>query len=188
MLKQIEEANAAGVKLRDHFDQIYVSYYARMLRFAKEYVLFDEEAENIVQDVFLLLWEKRHVLDVQVSLTAYLLTLVKNRCLDYLRRSEVADEYKQELEAKRSSLEQFDYLFESEAEIERQIATAIEKLPYRCREIFVKSRIEGKKYREIATELNLSENTVENQIGIALKKLRVELKEYLPILFFLGIY
>lgn len=63
--------------IRSNFDKIYVTYYFRMYRFAKEYVLFDEDAENIVQDVFLLLWEKREVLDIHISLMAYLFSLVK---------------------------------------------------------------------------------------------------------------
>ena len=83
------------------------------------------------------------------------------------------------------SLEQLNYTFSSEEEIEKVIANAIDKLPERCREIFLKSRIEGMKYREIAEELNISANTVENHIAIALKKLRVELKDYLPLLLFL---
>ena len=65
------------------------------------------------------------------------------------------------------------------------IAIAIDKLPERCREIFLKSRIEGMKYREIADELDISMNTVENQMSIALRKLRIELKDYLPLLLFL---
>lgn len=65
------------------------------------------------------------------------------------------------------------------------IANAIDKLPERCREIFLKSRIEGMKYREIADELDISMNTVENQMSIALRKLRIELKDYLPLLLFL---
>ncbi len=63
--------------------------------------------------------------------------------------------------------------------------TAINKLPERCRQVFLKSRIEGKKNREIANELNLTVSTVENQMTIALRKLRVELKDYLPLLLFL---
>lgn len=171
--------------LQNNFDKIYVMYFSRMHRFAKGYVLFDEDAENVVQDVFVLLWEKRDVLDIQVSLVSYLFSLVKNRCLDYLRHQVVADEYKQELSVKLSSLEQLDYTFTSEEDIEKIVAGAIDKLPERCREIFLKNRIEGKKYREIAEELHLSVNTVENQMSIALKKLRVELKEYLPLLLFL---
>ena len=73
----------------------------------------------------------------------------------------------------------------SEEDIEKVIANAIDKLPERCREIFLKSRIEGMKYREIADELDISMNTVENQMSIALRKLRIELKDYLPLLLFL---
>lgn len=170
--------------IRDNFDKIYVMYFSRMRRFAKEYVLFDEDAENIVQDVFLLLWEKRDVLDIQVSLISYIFALVKNRCLDYLRHNIVADEFKQELSLKLSSLEQLNNSFSSDEDIERILVSAIDKLPERCRVIFIKSRVDGKKYREIASELNLSINTVENQMAIALKKLRTELKDYLPLLLF----
>ena len=166
----------------NNFDRIYVTYYSRMLRFAKEYVLFDEDAENVVQDVFLLLWEKREVLDIQVSLVSYLFSLVKNRSLDYLRHKVVAEEYRQVLTFKLSALEQLNYTFTSEEDIEQAVTKAIDKLPERCREIFLKSRIEGMKYREIADELDISMNTVENQMSIALKKLRIELKDYLPLL------
>lgn len=169
----------------NHFDHIYVTYYPRMIRFAKEYVLFEDDAENIVQDIFVLLWEKRDVLDIQVSLTSYLFTLVKNRCLDFIRHKTVSEEYAKEFQAKQAALEQLNYTFTSEEDIEEIITAAIEKLPERCREIFIKSRIEGKKYKEIAEELNISVNTVENQIAIALKRLKVELKDYLPLLLFL---
>ena len=171
--------------VRNNFDKIYVLYYSRMFRFAKEYVLFDEDAENIVQDVFLLLWEKREVLDIQISLVSYLFALVKNKSLDYLRHKVIADEYKQELSAKLTALELLNYSFTSDEEIEQILMTAINKLPERCRQVFLKSRIEGKKNREIANELNLTVSTVENQMTIALRKLRVELKDYLPLLLFL---
>jgi RNA polymerase sigma-70 factor (ECF subfamily) len=171
--------------IQDNFDQVYVCYFTRLHRFAKEYVMSDEDAENIVQDVFMLLWEKRRVLDVQISLTAYLFSLVKNKCIDHLRRKVIAEEYKQELNAKLSSLEEINRAFSSDEDIERFINEAINKLPERCREIFIMSRVEGKKYQQIADELNISVNTVENQMSIALKKLRSELKEYLPLLLFL---
>lgn len=169
----------------NHFDHIYVTYYPRMIRFARAYVVFDDDAENIVQDVFLLLWEKREVLDLNVSLVPYLFTLVKNKCLDFIRHKTVSDEYAKEFQAKQLALEQLNYTFSSEEDIEQIVATAMNKLPERCREIFIKSRVEGKKYKEIADELNISVNTVENQISIALKRLRVELKDYIPLLLFL---
>ncbi len=171
--------------IQDNFDKIYIIYYSRMHRFAKEYVLSSEEAENIVQDVFVLLWEKREVLNIQISLLSYLFSLVKNKCLDYLRHKSIEDKSQQELSAKLYSLELLNQAFSSNEDIEEIVTSAVNKLPERCREIFIKSRVEGKKYREIAEELNISVNTVENQITIALKKLRIELKDYLPLLLFL---
>ena len=182
---QVENTDILLKDVRNNFDKIYVLYYSRMFRFAKEYVLFDEDAENIVQDVFLLLWEKREVLDIQISLVSYLFALVKNKSLDYLRHKVIADEYKQELSAKLTALELLNYSFTSDEEIEQILMTAINKLPERCRQVFLKSRIEGKKNREIANELNLTVSTVENQMTIALRKIRVELKDYLPLLLFL---
>jgi len=172
-------------KLHDNFDTIYVTYYPRMIRFAKEYVLFEEDAENIVQDIFVLLWEKRDVLDIKVSLVPYLFTLVKNKCLDFLKHKVVSEEFVKEYELKQLSLERFNYAITSDEDIEKIITTAVNSLPERCRDIFVRSRIEGKKYKEIADELEISINTVENQMSIALKKLRIELKDYLPLLLFL---
>lgn len=125
------------------------------------------------------------MLDIQISLVSYLFALVKNKSLDYLRRKVIADEYKEELSAKLASLESLNYSFTSDEEIEQILMTAIDKLPERCRQVFLKSRIEGKKNREIADELDLSMSTVENQMTIALRKLRIELKDYLPLLLFL---
>ena len=190
-----QEDRPIALSVKENFDSIYVNNFSRLFLFAKEYVLFDEEAENIVQDIFLMLWEKREALRVDVSLTAYLFTLVKNKCIDFLRHrmveqmysENVKHEYNEELNVKLFALESFDHNFSSEEDIETLLRNAIDKLPERCRLIFIKSRIEGKKYKEIAEELNLSVNTVEGQISIALKKLREELKDYLPLLLFLFI-
>ncbi len=190
-----QEDRPTALSVKENFDAIYVNNFSRLFLFAKEYVLFDEEAENIVQDIFLMLWEKRDALRVDVSLTAYLFTLVKNKCIDFLRHrmveqmysENIQHEYNEELNVKLFALESFDHNFSSEEDIEILLRNAIDKLPERCRLIFIKSRIEGKKYKEIAEELNLSVNTVEGQISIALKKLREELKDYLPLLLFLFI-
>ena len=190
-----QEDRPTSLSVRENFDSIYVNNFSRLFLFAKEYVLFDEEAENIVQDIFLMLWEKKDILRVDVSLTAYLFTLVKNKYIDFLRHrmveqiysENIQQEYNEELNVKLFALESFDHNFSSEEQIEILLRNAIDKLPERCRLIFIKSRIEGKKYKEIAEELNLSVNTVEGQISIALKKLREELKDYLPLLLFLYI-
>ena len=72
-----QEDRPTALSVKENFDSIYINNFSRLFLFAKEYVLFDEEAENIVQDIFLMLWEKREALRVDVSLTAYLFTLVK---------------------------------------------------------------------------------------------------------------
>ncbi|MBC8602473.1 RNA polymerase sigma-70 factor [Parabacteroides acidifaciens] len=176
-----------------NFEDIYVSYFSRMKYFALEYVLSEEDAENIVQDVFTELWEKKEILTYNINLVAFLFTSIKNKCIDLLRHrvvvqeavSVMQEEYQATLRVKLASLELFDQSMLLEQDIERIITEAIDSLPEKCREIFIKSKIEGKKQKEIAEELNISLKTVENQMNIAYKKIRVELKDYLPLLIFL---
>lgn len=175
------------------FEEIYVSYFSRMKCFAQEYVLSEEEAENIVQDVFTELWENKKLLTYNINLVAFLFTSIKNRCIDYLRHkivvreviSQMQEEYQVTLKAKLASLELFDQSLLSQQDIEKIISEAINSLPEKCREIFIRSKIEGKKQKEIAVEMNLSLKTVENQMNIAYRKLKSELKDYLPLLIFL---
>lgn len=165
----------------------------RMLRFSRTYVIAEEDAENIVQDTFLYLWEHLDLLKEIEHLDAFLFTLIKNRCLNFLKhQSYVQDKTcplkaTEELEAQLNlyALEQFDETTSSISEVENLLMQTMQKLPERCREIFLLSRMEGLKYKEIAERLDISVNTVENQISIALRKLRTELKDYLPLLVFI---
>ena len=175
--------------LKEDFEKLYKLYYPKMFAFAKNYVPVNEDAENIVHDVFLTLWQRKEEIEISFTLTTYLFTLVKNRCLNFLRHKLIEEEYnsqmKEELGFKLYALEAFDYSYQSEEELQEIIRRALDTLPERCREIFIKSRIEGLKYKEISDELGISVNTVENQMVTALKKLRVALKDYLPLLLFL---
>lgn len=176
------------------FEEIYVAYFSKMKRFAQEYVLSEEDAENIVQDVFMELWEKREVLTFQINLIAYLFTAIKNRSIDFLRHKltvkeasgKMQEEYALTLRMKYYSLEVLDQDLFKEETLEDIIEDAINKLPEKCREVFIKNKIEGKKQKEIAAELNITINTVETQMSIAYKKLKAELKDYFPL--FLYIY
>lgn len=161
---------------RERFDGIYIAYFSRLCRFARTYVLSEETAENIVQNVFMFLWEKHHILQIHASLSAYLYTLVKNKCIDYLRHQKADLEYRAEQALKLAALEKLDTGLIPGEDIEETVMAAINKLPSKCREIFVLNRVEGKKYREISEILGISVNTVENQMGIALRKLRKELE------------
>ena len=179
--------------LSDHFEEIYVSWFSRMKYFALEYVVSEEDAENVVQDVFTELWERKEILAYDVNLVALLFTSIKNRSIDLLRHRIVVkeavnlmqEEYQATLRMKLASLELFDQSLLSEQDIERIITEVIDSLPEKCREIFIKSKIEGKRQKDIATELNISLKTVENQMAIAYKKIKGELKDYLPLLLFL---
>lgn len=175
------------------FEDIYLSYFSKMKHFATEYVISDEDAENIVQDVFVELWENKEMLNMHMNLIAYLFTTIKNKCLNHMRHkivvqntaTKMQEEYLISLRMNLDSLEAFDNKLFSDQDIEKIINRALDSLPEKCRTIFFMSKIEGKKQKEIAQELNISTNTVGTQIGIAYKKLRTELKDYLPIMLFL---
>lgn len=172
------------------FKAMYVSYYARMKRFAEAYIMSGADAENIVQDVFLDLWERQDVLEGHINKTGWLLTSVKNRCVDFLRHKmveqrsaeQLQEEYTRTLQMKFESLKAFDEEYVAERDIESVVSKAIQTLPEKCRLIFIKSKIEGKKQKDIAEELGLSLNTVETQMGIAYKKLKIALEKLLPVL------
>ncbi len=162
-----------------------------MKSFAREYVLSEKDAEDIVQDIFIELYEKDKKYD-PVNQTAYLFTSIKNRCIDHLRRKKLEqeaanhlqEEYFLTLRMKLDSLEILD-LSISDREIEKVLEEALQSLPERCRAIFIKHKIEGEKQKEIAEELRISPKTVENQLTIAYKKLRIALKNYAPLIFLL---
>ena len=127
------------------------------------------------------------------NMNALFFTIVKNRCIDYLRKRTVEQTQKssltelqqKELQLKLYSLQAFDENNFSDEEIGTIINKAIDALPKRCREIFILSRVKGLHHKEIAHRLNISTNTIEGQISIALKKLRKELKDYVPLFIFI---
>ena len=167
------------------FSELYLIYYPKLVRFAKEFVMSEEEAENITQDVFTDLWEKRESMNHIENMNAYLFRLVRNKCLDYLKHKVFEQKYVEnvkasfeiELNLKLQSLDRFDAVSYTHLTLPTSdlIRDAINSLPKRCRDIFLLSRMEGLKYREISERLGISVNTVECQMGIALKKLRAKL-------------
>ena len=169
------------------FERLYLLYYPRLVRFVKEYVLSEEEAENIVQDVFLSLWEQRKQWSAIQHAPSYLFKLAKNKCVDFLRhkvtsaekRQQLHDIQKQDFEHRLRSMKQFDESILYEKELNALINQAIQSLPERCREIFVLSRFEELNHQEIADRYQISPNTVNNQISMAMKKLKEHLKDYL---------
>lgn len=174
--------NIGGSGLLDNFDRLYLSYYSRLKRFVSSFSLRNEDAEDIVQSIFLYIWERRETIIIRKNLSSFLLTVAKNKCIDYIRKSSVEKQFKEECALKLEALYRIKDFDMSDLELESVLRRAVDDLPPRCGEIFKKIRFEGKSYNEIAGELGISESTVENQMAIALKKLRIKLKDYLPIL------
>ena len=139
-------------------------------------------AKEIVHEAFLKLWEKRDELDISKSVKSYLYTTVYNRSLNYIRDNKKFDktEGKTELLERSESWDQTNYMIASEIEI--KINKTLEALPEKCRQIFIMSRYEELKYREIADKLDISIKTVETQMSKALKALRENLAEYMSVL------
>lgn len=164
-----------------------------MKRFAQQYVVSDEDAENILQDVFMTFWEKRDILLTHDNPVAFLYTSIRNRCIDLLRRRMLEQEASNLLQEEHiltmkinlDSLEALNEHIFYRDDLENKVNLAIESLPDKCRQIFIMSKIEGKKQKQIAEELNISVNTVETQMGIAYKKLKEGLKDCYPILLIL---
>lgn len=166
------------------FKSVFDSFYPGLLRFVKEYVKDNQDAEDIMQNVFLILWEKRDSLKPDTNLNAYLFTLAKSQCLNYLKHLKVVDKYANV----RQSEYQENYLnyyaidkFEPEQidieSLELMVEKAINDLPEQCRKVFELSRYEGLKYKEIAQRMGISVKTVESHMSNALKTLRVVLKD-----------
>ena len=173
-----------GIKTRNKivFDFIFHYYYSGLCAFAERITGNQETAEDIVQDLFVTLWVKNTQLVISSSLKNYLFTSVKNRSLDFLKHEKTKAKRLNNLAQTNQYPENFSSLWFAESELKDIIEGCLEKLPQRCREIFIMSRFEDLKNQEIADKLGISKRTVELQISNALKSLRYSLKPYLPAL------
>ena len=170
------------------FEMLYNEQYKSLCHFAQRFVYDLDTAREIVQDVFVRIWEKRNSLPVDISLKSYLYTSVRNKCLDYLKHLNVEYEYekmrvREVQESGNSSSNAIDHPLDGliTEELENAIKDAIENLPDKCKGIFEMSRYKGLKYREIAEELNISVKTVETQMSRAIHSLKNELSNFLKI-------
>jgi RNA polymerase sigma-70 factor (ECF subfamily) len=164
------------------FERLFKSHYSELCAYANKYLDDLAAAEETVQSLFVKLWESRSDVQIEKSARAYLHTATRNACFNQLRHIKVREEYKKHNELE---MEQGWYTAEDEyqgVELEVKIRKSIENLPEGRRRIFILSRFEGLKYKEIAEKLKISIKTVENQMGSAIKHLKNDLSEYLTIL------
>ncbi|MCW3462946.1 RNA polymerase sigma-70 factor [Chitinophaga nivalis] len=164
-----------GLQVRDRgvFAIVYEHFYPVLFATAHKYVSDKVQAEEIVQDVFLHLWEKEWTLEHATALKSYLYRAVINRAINHLQRNRLLRKHHSAIQ----HLQEESYLctFIEEQELRERIHQAVSRLPEKCQQIFKLSRFEGLKNNEIAHQLNLSVKTVENQMTIALKQLKAAL-------------
>ncbi len=163
------------------FEKIFKIYYKPLCHYAYSFLNDGAEAEEVVQNTFVKIWERRSTIQVQTSVKAYLYSMVRNSCLNVIKHEKVKKEFAKDhqyvSETSRPVVE--EKMISND--LESKIYEAMRALPEQCRLIFQLSRFEELKYQEIADQLEISVKTVENQMGKALKTMRLHLKEYLVL-------
>ena len=171
------------------FEELYRQYYIFLCLIAEHIVRDPSDAEEIVSDVFVRLWNIREKIDITTSIKGYLVKAVYNTSLNYLERFRLIHKFSDRLSNSDNELLAWDSDYPLgqlyEKEIMNILDQGISTLPDGCREIFILSRNENMKYCEIAGRLGISVNTVKTQMKIALAHLRENLKDYLMILLLL---
>lgn len=169
----------------DAFDQIFNRYGDRLYGFAYKYLKSKEETEGLVQDVFLKIWENRKKLKKESSLKSYLFTIAYHNICHLFRKKQIFLKYIEESKVVETKTTDLEKQLEYEATLS-QVDKLIDKLPGKQKEVFIKSRKEGKSTSQIANEMNLSPGTVDNYISTALKLIRKQIsgEDFALLLFF----
>ncbi|RHO65814.1 RNA polymerase sigma-70 factor [Parabacteroides sp. AF48-14] len=167
------------------YRSLFEHYYAALCLFAKRYIEDRDVREDIVQDVFFNIWEKRKSITANISARNYLVTSVKNLSLNYLRKQSYIQEYQNKIIENPPLYSNGEEDLYTLNELEALLAKTLEKLPPEYRMAFEMSRMEQKSMEEIAEIMGVSIRTVERYRNKALEILKKELKDYLPLLLLL---
>jgi len=166
------------------YEMLFNEYYKVLTMFANKYLNDLEASKEIVQDLFVHLYEKREQLDINSSLKSYLFRSTHNRCINYINAQKIRHKYAEHVAY---TMDPGDSSLEHEVnktELEHLLYKAIGELPPKCQSIFKMNRFEGLTNGEIAEKLNLSKRTVETQISKALRILRVKMEPYITVIMF----
>ncbi|MEB2774678.1 RNA polymerase sigma-70 factor [Algoriphagus sp. D3-2-R+10] len=176
LVREIQKRN------KEVFEALFRDFYPGLIRYAEGFVFDDKICEDIVQNIFIHIWERAEFLTINTSIKSYLYSAVKNRCFNYLRNLKVKDRHN--LLYLEACLNDTNVDF-GDTEILSKIEEAIDNLPPKMANIFKLKYLNEKSIREIATELDVSENTVKTQLLRSKEKLRVLLHQSLNLNFFL---
>jgi len=179
----LESTDSSTYNLKDKagFEQVFRMYYSGLKSYANKMLKDDDQADEVVQEIFFKLWEKRNEVAIGTSLKSYLFRSVHNTCLNLFKHQKVRDNYKTHVESRPDEWQWDESDSMVATDIKEKILEGISLLPEQCGRIFRMNRLEGYKYREIAEELGISPKTVEGQMSKALRRMREHLKDYIPL-------
>lgn len=173
---------------KEAFRFFFEKYYSDLCNLVNLYLHDPVMTEEIVQDIFIYLWEKKEKIKIESSLKSYLLRASKNRSLNYIRNEKTKlDIYSRLNDFDKGTIEMPDRVLDSN-QLREVINASIDSLPERCREIYILGKERSMSYKEISEELGISVKTVEAQMGKALKKLREQLRPYYNDIFILFLF
>lgn len=179
LVQLLQKGNVAA------FDSLFEVYSQKLYGFALKYFKNETDAEELVQEVFVKVWENRRTLKSNLSFKSYLFTIALNQIRKHFNKKATTLRYLESLQNDPEFSENQAIPEDNYESALHQINLIIEQMPPRRREIFMKSKLEGKSSKEIATELNISAGTVDNQVSEALRFIRTRLKsENISLLLF----
>lgn len=164
------------------YRSLFEQYYVALCQFARRYIDDQETREDIVQDVFFTIWEKRKTISPTISARNYLVTCVRNLCLNYLRDQGYKQDYETNIQKRIPAyVENQDDIYTLQ-ELRELLNKTLAKLPPEYRLAFEMNRFENKSIEEIAEIMGVSDRTVKRYKSKAIEILKEELKDYLPLL------
>jgi RNA polymerase sigma-70 factor (ECF subfamily) len=164
------------------FEKIFTLFYPVLTLYAKKYIEDKYVCEDIVQDVFVLLWEDRERLLITTSLRNYLKVSVRNHCLNHLKKEGIFRKYQEKVSNETILSNENEEDLYTLTELYSLLDKALEKLPDSYRTVFELHRMDGKNYNEIAEKLNLSVRTVKRYQSRTIEILKKDLKDYFPLI------
>jgi len=178
LLKQLSKGS------HDAFAVLFRQYYKDLVLYAGTIIREQVVCEDIVQNLFLKLWKEREQLMIRSSLKSFLITAVRNRCLDHIRHLTIREKHHDDVWAFSQSNDQDTEKYVFYSILNKKLEEALHQLTPACRQVFEMNRFEHLKYHEIASQLQISQRAVEDRMSKALKQLRVLLKDFFLLMLF----